>query len=271
MRYTTNTLGHNVVEDDEPETLTTEQVAAIARAMRSRSSEPEPDYEAERVKELEQLRQARLTREALADLSPDELAAYQRENNPVAIIQRLAELARREVDEHWLRDEQERQQEALVQWRKSRGKIKVTDQSGHTWEQNAPISANDEAKMLAEFHLAGSQRAQERLAARERRMLEAEAHSDDVTRILTGLDQDERNVVKRLLAEQPSEIERIQQWKADHRNPIADIDNTATLYRLATQKAKREEWIEPTSNIENVDNPKMLYKMAARDMRTAGR
>lgn len=270
MRYTTNTLGHNIVED-EPEPMTPEELAVAVKAIRQRTGEPEKDYDAERVKELEQLRLARLTREALADLSSEELAEYQRENNPVAVVTRLAEIAKREVDENWLRDEQERYQEALVKWRKSRGKIKITDQAGHTWEQDAPMSHNDEAKLIAELTEAGNQRAQERLAARERRMLEAEASSDDLTRILAGLDADERAVVKRLVAEQPSELERIQQWKAEHRNPIADIDDTATLYRLATQKPKREEWIPPTSDIENIDSSKTLYKMAARDMRKAGK
>jgi hypothetical protein len=256
MRYTTNTLGHNVVEDDEPEPVTPEQMAAIARAIRQRTGEPEPDYEAERVKELEQLRQARLTREALADLSPDELAAYQRENNPVAIIQRLAELARREVDEHWLREDQERQHQEYQEWVKT---------------QTAGIGSNGIYKKTAELAEAGSQRAQERLAARERRMLEAETHSDDLTRILAGLDDDERKVMRRLAAEQPSEMERIQQWKGEHRNPIADVNDAKQLYRLATQKPKREEWIPPTADIENIDNPKTLFKMAARDMRKAGK
>ena len=211
------------------------------------------DSEPIRNQELEAKRQARFTREAWESLTPKERAEFESRYGGNATLKRLAELAKREVDEHWSQAETKRQDDELTAWMQDP-------------EQRIKYKENH-YQMLFDLAEQGNQRAQERQRARERRELEAELFDDDLRRIWAGLDQEEQAVVQRLMEAQPSKLEQIQKFKAEHgENPIKNIDDSQTLYRLATEKPKREKWVEPIENIDNVNDPHMLYEMANKQM-----
>lgn len=249
--------------------LTAEELEGLKEILEFKLGKENVQAELERARteRLEQKRLERLEREEWESLTPTERVEFESQYGPLTTLKRAVAHARRESDEHWMKSEQESQHNALIEWRKSKGTIKITDQQGHTWEQESPISQSDVSRKIAELSQAGGTRAEARLQARQRRELASEAHDNDIDRIWATLDADEQKIVRRILGQQPSELEKLQNFKAANRNPIEGIDDARTLYRIANQGPQRaEEWVEPESNIENVTDPKMLYKMARRQI-----
>lgn len=271
MAYRTyiNTLGHLVREIVDDSALTDKQKRAALKRIEGNLTKLEAPAAAERVKQLEAMRQERLTREAFESLTPEEREQFNSLYGPLAITKKLAAEAVAEADSRWKQAEQERQRAALIEWRKGLTKVKMRDQEGHEWEESS-VTRKEENKKIMELHAEGEQRAQARLAARAKRELEAEVKSNDVERIVAAMTEDERKIAQRLYSEQPSLLDHIQSFIAEHRNPIENIDNPTELYRLANQKPKVEEYVPPLSDIDKVNDTKTLYKMAARQIKSAG-
>lgn len=247
-------MGHLVAYayDDDPKPLTRDQLAALTKAIGGRVDELVDEYEAERVRELESLRESRLTREAYQDLTNEERQQFDRENNPISLLRAVAEQAQQEADSEWQAAEQQRQFDAWIEWRK---------------KHNPKVEGRAETELTYKLDAEGKERESSRLAQRAKRQLEAEAEPDEARRLVASLGTDEQAVFIRLLEQQPTRLEQIERWKAEHRNPIADIDDAGTLYRLANNPPKRDKpYIPPTSEIANVESSRTLYQMHERDV-----
>jgi hypothetical protein len=230
---------------------TPQQIAKMAKAVGGKEDKQasQQAYKA-REAQLLSLRQDRLTKEAYESLTPAEQEEYQALYNPVAQIRRLVQQAKDQADAEWMRAENERQWESLQAWRKSQS---VNPGSSQT-------------KKIFELSEEGVRLAEARLKARQKRELEAEAEEGERRRITKSLDESEMKILAGLLQEMPSELEQIEDFIAEHRNPIAEIDDPKTLYRLANNPPKRDEpYIPPTSEIANVTSSRTLYKMHQRD------
>ena len=251
-RYMKDEFGRWVYYD-EPKPLTPEQTADLVKVVNSRLDKVDKslqDFDAVHVKQLEAKRLERLTREAYESLTPEEQVLYDREHHPITIARRLAEAAQREVEERWQTAEREREFKEMQAWKET---------------QSGGVGSKETYKKLTALSNESTQREQARQEARARRGLEAETESDELHRVWATLDEDERKAFTRLLDEQPNALERIERFKAEHRNPIADIDDPAELYRLAMSRPKREKSIPPTSDVEQIEDPRTLYAMHKRD------
>lgn len=232
------------------------QQAAAEAAERQRQAQAEQDEFKTREAKLLAARQARLTSEALEALSPSERKAYNAQYGQVATVRRLAEQAQAEALSKWEAEEHARQFDELTAWQKTRG----------------VRSSRDDWEKIFELDSAGKQRAQARQEARRRRELEAEAFASEADRIVQSLDDEERAILKRLLKEQPSELEQIEAFIAEHRNQIAEVTDSRTLYRMAAEQMaqpRQKEYVPPTSEIESVTSSRTLYAMAERDAEQA--
>jgi hypothetical protein len=228
----------------------------IAKRMAARMKELDGEIQAQDdqyTAQLEKMRHERFIREELDDMTPEELTAYNREYSPLAQVSRLSQAAIQEADARW--------------W----DQVKATqDKEYEAWKKANPTAAGSSSDNY-QFFKKQADRAnaayQARLKARERRALESEQHKTDLARLWSGLDADEQKILRRMVDEDGDELDRIRRWKKSNRNPIANVDDTATLYRMATQREHYQEFVPPTSDVENVESASTLYKMAARDMR----
>jgi hypothetical protein len=227
--------------------------AIIAKRMAEKVGERVDEIDQDYVQHLEGLRYERFVREELADMTPDEQAAYLRENSPLAQVSRMGEAAIQEADAKWWQSVKDAQDKEYQEWQQA--------------NPTAAQSSRDTYKFFQEQADRANAAYQARLAARERRQLEAERHREDLARLWSSLDESEQAILRRMVEEDGTELDRIRRWKRANRNPIAHIDDRNTLGRLATERPKRQEYIPPTSEIENIDKAGTLYKMAARDMR----
>lgn len=247
---TRDSEGRTIAEVLQDLPLKPEQIERLASRLGIKLQELDRNLDEVYTRELEKKRQQRLEREAWESLTQDERREFESMYGANTLARKAFEKARQEADYHWEQAEQERQHNELLEWEKT---------------QSGGVGTNARYKKIVELARAGEQRTKERLAVRSRRELEAEIHQDEHTRLWHSMDAEEQKIFKRVLDEEPTTLERLQQFKAERRNPIEGIDNPRELYRLATSRPVREEFIEPTSNIEKVNDPRMLYKMALRD------
>lgn len=234
----------------------------------ARRAEQEAAEEAERQKQqrqdqahitaLEKMRQDRLTREALEGLTLEERAKFDSQFGKVATLLRLTEIAKREADARFEKIELDWQWSELENWKKSLG-------------VNPNTAGRAQTEKIFELSDISNKRQSARLENRKRRELEAEAHRDASERILSGLTQEEVEIVHRLLREEPTTIDRVQEFLANERKPIneiADVSSPRELYRLAAYQMagpEREQKIPPTSQVGEIESSRTLYAMHIRD------
>jgi hypothetical protein len=250
--------GYKIHPDPKP--MTPEQASAAAKLLASRLGEIDQAVETieqRHTQALEAKRQDRLAREAFATLTPEERDLYDQEHGPVAVARRLAEQARQESDRRWMQADEQRQKDELAAWLTERQK---TLPDGYRDNGQAGM------KKLLELAEQGRGRAEQRLAARAKRELEAESHSDELHRFWATLDADEQKIFTQLLQAEPGALERVEQFKASARNPLEGIDDSATLYQMAMSKPQREEYVPPLAEIDSVNDSRTLYKMARKQI-----
>ena len=243
---------------DSPAVLKKRAQDAAEAEEKQKQAEASERQDRARMKGLEKIRSDRLTREQYEGLTPDERTKFDSLHGKIPTMQRLADEAKRQIDARFEKIEAEWQFNELVSWRKG---LSVDPRT----------AGRAEREKIYELASLSDQRKKARLENRRRRELEAEAQPDAARRILSCLTQEEVEIFKRLIDEEPSSLERVQQFIEERTqvNEIEGIDSPRELYHRAAERMARprkEQQIPKTEDIAQVESSRTLYAMHQRDV-----
>lgn len=232
-----------------------EKAAALAEVF-AKNWIRKPDPQPPTAPDLAAKRDARLYRETLASLPPEQGEEFLATHGYVPTIRRLASEARRLADETFEKREAE--------WQDAEYK-KVMWQ-GTLFRNNLPPVDHDK---IFELSAVTDQRRKERQEARKQRELAAEVNDEELARVLAGFDGEEFEIFNRLQGNLPTPLQAVEQFiQSKAPNPLEGIDDTGTLYRMGMGGGEEEPfpWQKdlPT-DISKVDDSETLYNIALRD------
>jgi hypothetical protein len=210
------------------------------------------------IETLAMKRDARLFREATAELTPDERADFEKSFGFVPTIRRLAQVAQQEADKRWeasMQDWQAKQIDADMAERQ-KNQLVSNQTAGTNWQLIQETTEQIEKARL------------KRIEERRERALTSETWDEELPRVLATLDRDEQSIFTRLMEGIPSDLEAVQAYRASKgKNPLEGIEDTVALYDMHTnpdkvQAAGRAPKPAAAPDVSKVNDINQLYDIA---------